>query len=292
MKCPYCGSKIKEDLDICSTCGKDIRKSMTFKVSDRASNLSGEVVFKDLGFLNTLNPIHVLKKGLFSIPSGFMQLIKNKKRIVILTALAVIWIVLILLPYLRMNPLVVQILSFLMFAQGGASANSLRMIGGLLGKGVYAVFFVSLFEQGFKPFFKGTKDILRQLKSIQKQSLSTILIGMGTAGVLYNFLTGYAAWIKSMVGIAAIFIILSALALQKGFLFDFIRALTFTCLRHKKTTNEVILASLMEGLILGFLISIGLSFLPIGYAPYIFGFLCFILGYTSFYTYGIEVKRS
>ncbi|WP_441361609.1 hypothetical protein [Acholeplasma laidlawii] len=298
MKCPYCGSEIKSDRDICSTCGKDInqsktveKQSKTFRVSDRASSSSGEVMFKDLGFLNALNPIHILKKGFLSIPSGFKGLFKDKKRFIILIALAAVWIVLILLPYLGFNPLVVQILSFLTFAQGGTSANPLRMIGGWLGKGVYAIFFVSLFEQGFKPVIRGIKEILRQDKSDQKQSISTIIIGMGIAGILYNFLTGYAAWIKSMVGVAAIVTVLSAIALKKGFLFDFIRAITYTCLKHKKTSNEVISKSLMEGLILGFLISIGLSFLPIGYAPYIFGFFCFILGYALFYTYGIEVKK-
>nr|WIF88375.1 hypothetical protein QOL21_07995 [Acholeplasma laidlawii] len=103
------------------------------------------------------------------------------------------------------------------FAQGGTSANPLRMIGGWLGKGVYAIFFVSLFEQGFKPVIRGIKEILRQDKSDQKQSISTIIIGMGIAGILYNFLTGYAAWIKSMVGVAAIVTVLSAIALKKDF---------------------------------------------------------------------------
>nr|WIF88376.1 hypothetical protein QOL21_08000 [Acholeplasma laidlawii] len=85
MKCPYCGSEIKSDRDICSTCGKDInqsktveKQSKTFRVSDRASSSSGEVMFKDLGFLNALNPIHILKKGFLSIPSGFKGLLKIK----------------------------------------------------------------------------------------------------------------------------------------------------------------------------------------------------------------------
>ena len=284
MRCVSCQHEIKDQDLICPNCGRSLKddspQSMNMKISIQsfASNSAGEMSFLNQTFSQELNPMIVLEKKAIGMMTGFKTIFKNKRKLIIIAILAIVWILLILLPYLGFNPLPVKVLSFLTFAQGGASLNTFRAVGGLLGKGVYAIFFVSLFDGQFKSIIRGIKPLMNTIKQTKKGQFAFFLVGIGVACILYNFLTGYAALIKSMIGIASLSLVLQAFNSKQGFVYAFIMASTASRKNKQPIASHERTESLMSGLVIGFTLSILLSIIPIGYAPYIFGALIVIIG--------------
>ncbi|MDD4194274.1 MAG: hypothetical protein PHW37_03295 [Acholeplasmataceae bacterium] len=241
---------------------------------------------------NTLNPMMVLEKSAQAFLLGLKSIFKNKRKLLLIAILAIIWITLIILPYVGFNPLPVKIASFLTFAQGGASLNVARVIGGVIGKGIYAVFFVSLFDGGFKSIKSGFKPLWGHIKSINKYNLAYLFLGIGIAAILYNFLVGYAALIKGMVGIAAIALVLSAIGLKQGFIYSLILAASAKRYKSGPKPNQMGCDLLLTGLSLGFFLSIFLSIIPIGFAPYLFGLFCLILGIVFIFVFKNKEAKS
>lgn len=290
MRCVSCQHEVKDQDLICPNCGKSLKddstQSMDMKISIQsfASNSAGEMPFFNQTFSQELNPMLVLEKKAIGMIVGFKTMFKNKRKLIIIAILAIIWILMILLPYLGFNPLPVKVLSFLTFAQGGASLNTFRAVGGLLGKGVYAIFFVSLFDGKFKSIIGGIKPLINTIKQTKKGQFAFLLVGIGVACILYNFLTGYAALIKSMIGIASLSLVLQALNTKQGFIYAFVMASTASRKKKQVIASHERTESLMSGLVIGFSLSILLSIIPIGYAPYIFGALMVVIGVTLMIT--------
>ncbi len=299
MKCHSCGYEIGKESEECPKCGHKIideHKSSNIghiKLSARASSNAGEIAFENHSSMNnTLNPMMVLEKGAQAFLLGFKSIFKNKRKLMLIAILAIIWITLIILPYVGFNPLPVKIASFLTFAQGGASLNAGRAIGGLIGKGIYAVFFVSLFDGGFKSIKSGIKPLWSHIKSINKYNLAYLFLGIGTSAILYNFLVGYAALIKGMVGIAASALVLSALGLKQGFIYSLVFAASAKRYKSGPKPNQMGCDLLLAGLSLGFFLSIFLSIIPIGFVPYLFGILCLILGIVFIFVFKNKEAKS
>lgn len=282
MRCTNCNTELLEGQTECSKCGQkaETKKPLkeNIKISTKALSSKGEMSFGDSDIFYSLYPMSVIGQVLSKSLSGFKTIFKNKKRLILILILVVIWVLLILLPFLGFNPLPVKIVSFLTFAQGAASDNPIRFIGGLFGKGVFAIFFVTLFDGGFKSMINGFKPFIQGIKNIKKNQLSYLLIGIGVASILYNFFAGYAALIKGMVGVSAILLILSALSTQTGFLYKLMVAVTAKRHQNHKSANEHGAKSLMSGLVIGFSLGIILSIIPIGYAPYLAGLFFLAIG--------------
>ncbi len=288
MRCKTCQHVVeKEDL-ICPNCGNPLEKDSpqlmneVTKIQSFASNSKGEISFSNQTLMQTMNPMLVLERKAMGMMSGLKNIFKDRRKLFLVLILAFLWILLILLPYLGFNPLPIKILSFLTFAQGGASLNSFRVIGGLVGKGVYAIFFVSLFDGEFKNMMGGMKPLLKNIKQTKKDYLPFLLIGIGTACVLYNFFAGYAALMKGMIGIASLSLILQVLHDKKGFIYAFVLASTAQRKNKQIRANQKRTEILLSGLAVGFVLSILLSIIPIGYAPYLFGALTMVIGIVFF----------
>ena len=177
-------------------------------------------------------PVKLLFGGLKNIFRGFFAAFRDKKRWIPAAVLAVVWLLLTLLPLLGFNPAPVRWLSFLTFANGGTTGGLLGLIGGVVGKGVFAYFLISLVvppNRGQKPFAGVWGGIGRLIPSIAAKTpvqMSGVLAGMGAALVGYNFMTGSVSIQQSMAGVAALLLSLRALSNRTGFLYRFFGSLT------------------------------------------------------------------
>ncbi len=217
-----------------------------------------------------IGPLRYLFASGGRIMKGMAGLFKNKKRLLAVIVLSLIWLLLLILPALGVNASVLRYLSFLTFAQGGAGGSYLSMVGGIIGKGVFAYFIAALFTGG-KPLpgmGSGLKILLGAFAAKDKRSLSVLLLGIGLALIGYNFITGNASLQNSMAGIAAFLISLRALTQKTGFLRGFLQAL-FNKKGSMPDTSRI--TRIMAGWTAGFALGIPLSSTGISMIGYAVG---------------------
>lgn len=215
--------------------------------------------------------------------SGFRETFHDKKKLVIVLTLSVIWIILNLLSQWGIHSLPVQILSFLTFAGGGMSGGVLEIAGGIAGKGIFAYFLVGIvlpLFSGRNPF-KGMGIGVKHLFSVlspKTGSLPALLMGVGVAWFIFNFLAGRAILPNSMVGIAAFFISLRSLGNSSGFLRSFIASLL---VKKRAASADKITAvqSTMAGISVGFALSPLVTVISSIYPGYVYsGYILGLIG--------------
>lgn len=203
-------------------------------------------------------PIAVLKSGLGELSRSLKRTLGDKKRLIVVIALVVIWLVVNLLAALNIFPLPVHFLSWLTAAQGS-------LIGGSIGKGLVAALFAQIITD--KTMLKSVKTGIGQMKSLAKggkQSYAPVLFGAGAALIICNMMVSSNIQ-NAMVAITSF--LLSAKALiQNGFLRRLIQAFI------PKAQNTMI-TMLMRGGTLGFALFAVISFLPGVRNGYIFGMM-------------------
>lgn len=296
-QCTKCGALLGGTESFCNTCktavnsvkaNKNIEKSIlntnviekvlsnnitaSAFVGESALGQGTSIVGNDI--LSEISPL----KFLFGEAKRFVQEIiasfKDIKKLIPTIVLAVIWIVLILLPKIGVNPIPVQILSFLTFAQGGISNDPFRMFGGLVGKGLYAylitllVIPVTMGQNPFKSIASGLKSSVEQYKNMDS-NLVLLLTGAGIALIFYNFMAGYASPWKSMAAVTAMLLTLRSVANNSGFLTRFLNSLLNKIKKPVNEKNNV--KNIISGMSAGFALSI-----PISAIPYVY--ICYALG--------------
>ena len=302
--CTSCGKAIPENSNFCTSCGAKVSsyepenndvpakadKLVTNRVKSRAvtfasssvSNITpalqsaGEAVLPagNISDMGDMKFFPSFLSGVRSFFGGFKNIFKNKKRLTAVIILAVIWFALILLQSLGINPFPVKLAAWLTFAQGGASNNIIRMAGGVLGKGIFATCFVWLLAGGYKNIGSGLKGLGRAYKQFSLKKLARLLMGTGAALIIYNFMAGYASVIKSMVGVASFLLVLRSLGSNGGFL----RRLAASLTAGKNSENKTAPDALLQGLAIGFALSVPLSLIPWGYTQYCSGLAILIAG--------------
>jgi hypothetical protein len=221
-------------------------------------------------------PFKYFFSGVGRLLKGFIGVFRNKKRLIAVIAVSLIWLVLMLLPSLGLQTSKLKWLDFLTFSKGGTSGGLLGQIGGVAGKGMFAYFIFSsalpVFGGG-RPFAgigKGLKRFFGSLSFRDKSAVSSLLSGAGIALAAYNFLTGNALLINSMAGISAFFISLRALANRGGFLRGFLTSIT-SKFSKGHTAYASAITRFMAGLAAGFAIGVALSATGISVIGYIGG---------------------
>ena len=307
--CRNCGAQLKPDVKFCASCGVEVQVAdaqtlavpsvgATAKMAASASFASataGESCFTHAlpgaGEISAaIGPLKVLFQSLSGLFRGFGSAIKDKKRWIPALILALLWFILTLLPLLGINPMPVKLLSFLTFAGGGTSNGITGLVGGVVGKGVFAYFLMSLvmpLTRGQKPFAGVGRGIKQFFQSIGAKSLaqfSPLLLGAGAALIGYNFMAGNASIQNSMVGIASILLSLRSLSNKTGFLRKFFLSFSKKVGANSTSTGAYV-NRLIAGWTSGFAIGIVISSLKIGSLSLLLGAILLltavILGFVS-----------
>lgn len=256
--CTQCGSQIDENAVFCTNCGTKSK-------------------------LPDLSPLGFIKSSLRSSSAAVKSMLKNPKQMIPMLAMSAVWLILSLLPAFGINPVPVQILSFLSFAQGGMYGGPLGAVGGIVGKALFAYFITALILplfSGKKPF-KGTgtgfKRFFTGLAVQSIHSLALLLTGFGFALILFNFLTGNASLVNSMAGVTGFLIALKGLGSKSGFIWGLLLSIT-NKFSNGKVSSPVTVSRIITGFAAGNAASIALSALSIPYLLYAVGILLIIAG--------------
>lgn len=205
----------------------------------------------------------LLKNGFRGLASSFKRTLHDKKRLGIVIALAVVWLVVNLLASVGIFPLPVRVLSWLTAAQGS-------LIGGSIGKGLVAALFAQIFtNKGMLPSIKG--DISKLTAAIRsgKKTVAPLMMGIGASLIVCNMMMPSNLQ-NTMVCIAGF--ALSAKALARN---GFLRGLTTAFLPKAK---DVTITAIMGGWALGFILFAAISLLPGLRNGYWLGILLIIVG--------------
>jgi hypothetical protein len=207
--------------------------------------------------------LSVLKGGFKSLAGGFKRTLGDKKRLVIVIALAAAWLAVNLLAALDIAPFPLRVISWLTAARGS-------LIGGSVAKGLVAALLVQLIVD--KETLQKLKDGVSKLTAAVKDSkkdVAPLLLGAGAGLCACNLMisSNLQNAMVCIVGFA-----LSAKALtQSGFL----RRLTASL--FSKASSSAITA-VMGGWTLGFALFAAVSLLPGGRNGYLVGVLLLIIG--------------
>lgn len=217
--------------------------------------------------------LSLLKSGFKGLVGGFKKTLGDKKRLVVVVALAVVWLLVNLLAAFDIFPLPVRILSWLTAARGS-------LIGGSIGKGLVAALFAQVIAD--KGMLKSIKSGMSQLVSSTKsgkQAYAPLLMGTGAGLIACNLMVSSNLQ-NSMVCIAGFALSVKALT-RNGFLRRLISALI-------PKSNNVTVTAVMGGWTLGFALFAVINFLPGGKNGYLIGILLLIVGGIS----AVIVKNS
>ena len=303
--CKSCGAQLKPDVKFCASCGAEaqVAGAQTLAVpsvgaaAKMAANVSfasataGEIRFAHAlpGDLSaTIGPLKCILQGLMGLFRGFGSAIKDKKRLIPALILALIWFILTLLPSLGINPTPVRWLSFLTFAGGGTSNGITGLVGGIVGKGVFAYFLFSLVapsSRGQRPLSgigSGLKQFFPAIGAKKPAQFALLLLGAGAALVGFNFMAGNVSLQNSMVGIAALLLSIRALSGRAGFLRRFIGALVAKKTAEGKTIDASAINRMIAGMTAGFTLAVLLSAVRFTDFGYILGIPAVLAGITLY----------
>lgn len=217
----------------------------------------------DMGAFGGEKLLSIIKSGFSSLIKGFKRTFINKKLLVLVIVVSLIWLFLNVLTALGIFPLPLRLLSWLTAAGGS-------MIGGSVGKGLVAAMMAQLLTD--KHMLKRVKGGFGQLTSLLKgrnKAYSSLLMGAGASLIVSNMM--FASNLQNtMVCIAGF--ALSAKALMGN---GFLRRLTSSLM--PKASNAGI-SSIMGGWTAGFALFILVSLIPGVYNGYIIGVALFIGG--------------
>lgn len=270
--CPNCGAELKEDSQFCPSCGKPVDS----KVNEDSSEKSSNIIKKEKEKIESVSTFKYLGNGLKNLTKGYILAFKNKRFLVLMLIIAIIWIVFSVLPILGYDTQIVNILNYITFASAGVGLGIVGIIGGIFGKIVYAYFLIPLFLgiNPFKGFGTALKNLPKALTSLSNQFLSPFIAGLGFSLISYNFFNADLTIENSMIGIIAFILAFRTTGREnsfwKGFLYTLNKDLEITQ-DNKKKANLF-----FYGLSIGFIISIGLTFLGIKHICYILGIILLI----------------
>jgi hypothetical protein len=237
--CTACGEPLQGHVKSCAGCGTPVtskdadqeqeqRISMNFNPASaptatrflpfgRAAVKAGEMTLPQemlpLNMPEFTNVLEFFGSGIRQILPGFKAAFRVRRRLIAALVLAFLWIVFIFLPPAVTDAVPAKLLSWLTFAQGGLQGGLLTKIGGIVGKGLLAVFFTSLLvdKSTWGQMKAGISAVTGGIKG-DKTTTYRWLAGMALALILYNLMVGSTSLQNSMASIACLGLSLRSLA--------------------------------------------------------------------------------
>ena len=245
-----------------------------------ASEFPGEVAVEN--YLKSETPSELINKLAHRLMKVITFKVFSLRNLIVLCVLSLVWVILTLLPHLGYNPFFIKILSLLTFSQGGASNSSFKIFGGLVGKSIFLVFITTFLDGSIKKIHQSIKPFIRGFKQKSKIGFGYLFLGIGVANIIFNFIVGYAALIRGIIGLVCFILILLALKSTRGFTYRFIYSILRKYKNIETKTISEKMNAILSGMGLGFIIGTLLSLVPYGYTPYFMGLLFAILSVLFF----------
>ena len=259
-RCQNCGEEVGVRAKFCRVCGSAI--------DHRAEQVaSGEWVFPAITIAplvpikaaKTIGPIRVLFSGGLSLIKGFFKALKSPRKLLPGLILGLVWMVISILPNLGIFLPGHNIATFLTFAQGGLQGGGIGLVGGVVGKGIYASVLTGLFKK--RPA-KSQESQGPKSYPGQPGAVGLLLMGIGLGFVLFNFFTWNNSVFNSVIGLVAAVGTLRAIGRENGFLRRLIGALTRQFSAYKVSRSKDI-KLFGGGLAAGFALAVPMSALVI-----------------------------
>lgn len=266
-----------------------VNRASDFEQSAIALDLPGEMSFSQTfrntvqASVKTVSPFSGFQMSLSRLFKGIKEVLTDKRRLIPLLLLTIIWIAMPIIKYFGIFNGTVYYLSVLTFAEGGLYNGVFGAIGGLFGKTMVAGMISQssyALLSGKNPLAgtaKGLLKTMRQFINAGIKGYSKIAVGCGMALVFYNFMGSYTTPQSVMVGVSGLLFTLKAMDSKAGF----IKAFADRCIKGKGdagTKKDSNTSQLMAGLALGFGASVLLSATQVYYICYILGALMLLLG--------------
>jgi hypothetical protein len=159
----------------------------------------------------------------------------------------------------------------------------LGAVGGIIGKAIFA-YFVSVLvlplfsgKKPFKGMGGGFNSFIKGLVVKSAKEAGQLVIGIGLALIMFNFITGNASTVNSMAGFVGLLLTVRSLWSRNGFIWGLLSSLV-NKLAKGRVPTQIIVSRLLSGIAAGNAAGVVLSTLKVPYLPYVLGSLLLILG--------------
>lgn len=247
QKCAECGAQLKATSKFCPACGKPVvdrqaetavqtvkhdtevpkeqinRGIKTIAQTVEKTILSAPVTPGEfaLGSVKMLpSPATIVSGGFKNVLSSFKNFFKTPKAFIPTLAISAVWLILYILKACNITLPMPQLIKTITLYGSGMSTKPLYLIGGLVGKGVFASAIVSLVYtlSGKRSNSKrGLGETLKVSFGFTIDTIWSYILGVGLALLLFIFMSGYVSYTDVMGGVAASFLFAKS-ALSGGFL--------------------------------------------------------------------------
>lgn len=316
MNCKNCNKPLKENANVCKFCNekiksKDEKNTKNKKLGKKVNlenNLSAikSVTHNNLtastrkGEMTLILPANIednilpnddlmpskyILQSLKKLLRNMKSLIRDKKKRKPAIIITLIWTIIMIFNNLfDSNTIPFNIINFLTFSNGGTSGGLIGVVGGNIGKGVFAYFITTLIMpliKGKKPFSFIKGGFIDAIKIVGNREIRTkahAFLGIGLALILYNFMSSDASLSNSMIGIASLIMSIRMLSRKTGFL----RGLIISFIgKYSKNKNVESLSvnRIISGFALGFALSVILSTTGISFIGYLVGSIFLIVSF-------------
>ncbi|MFH1020010.1 MAG: hypothetical protein V1782_05280, partial [Pseudomonadota bacterium] len=217
-----------------------------------------------------------IKQGLRGLGIGFKESASHPLKLVPALVLALLWLIQVLMPSLGITIPFSRFFSWLTFAGGGLTGGMGALIGGIIGKGLFAGMVTALIMplfSGKNPFASGMAGLKQWAGAVVPKDLPSVaflMLGCGLGLIINNFFTGNNSLLNSMLGILMTVSMLQVIGSKGGFIKNLATGLVQKILPKRRTdrltlTANRVLAGMASGTALGVLVSV-LRIPWIGYA--------------------------
>lgn len=272
--CRNCGAPLSDEAQFCTNCGT----SAVLTSPAGAGNMLYPQTAQQPTTLSGL-----IKNSFTQAKAALAAYLKNPKQLIPVIVLAVFWIALGVLQALEIKPWPLKFLSFLTFAQGGLFGGFWGAVGGIVGKSIFAYFISALLMPLFtgkaskKAIVEGFRRFTSGFKQFSLGVAAALLMGIGAALIVYNFLSGNSTLINSMPGLVGFVLALRTLIRQTGFFWNLLLMIAGK-LSQGKLPATITVHRFFSGFAAGGLAGVGLSALPWAYLPYLVGLVLVVVG--------------
>ena len=201
-------------------------------------------------------------KGYFK---GLFQMLKHPLTLLPTLLISAAWIVLGIVHTRYGESEWLSWANFFTFAQGGLYGGTVGAVGGILGKILIATLLnaliMPLFVKGSRPFARfgrGFGGFFKSFAFDSLRALSSFLMGIGIALLIYSIFNITQRWQESLVGVTAAILLIRSIGQRGGLIFSFLFSVTKTFTKGK-SPSYVGISRFLSGMVLGMTLAVGLN---------------------------------